>query len=206
MLFRSESHKAAAVPTAVAATIHAAWKAPKTCHVAGDTADDPIWPTRGMAQGDSSASKSLCGVLAPWRTQGKAFLFMDDRSLVASSWKQLQEDIEDTNRFDEETGALENEGKRQVWRRGEAKKIEHIGIMATPDNPSEDITPAAGWQKLERCLKKISSIRGPRETRCKLVVAYAKPLWSWCSPVFALPPMETVKNTMKARISRLPLE
>ena len=72
--------------------------------------------------------------------------------------------------------------------------------MATPDEPTEDITPAAGWLKLEKCLKKISTIRGPRETRCKLLVAYAKPLWNWCSPVFALPPMETVKNTMKALI------
>ena len=61
-----------------------------------------------------------------------------------------------TNEFDTEAGAIENMGKRQVWRKGEGKRIEHIGIiMAIPDDPDDDIIPAAGWAKLEKVFPRI---------------------------------------------------
>ena len=127
---------------------------------------------------------------------------MDDRSLVASSQATLDADIATTDVFDDKTGSEENVGKRQLWRRGDKKKIEHLGIEATPDDPTVPILPAAGWGKLAACLKKIGSIGGSsRATRKKLVACYAKPLWSWASPLFSLPPKETVAAAMKAIVN-----
>ena len=100
----------------------------------------------------ATAPKVLCNVLAPWETKSKKFLFMDDRSIVAQSAAVLQEDLAYTNAFDSETGAIENDEKRQTWFRGDGTEIEHIGILAVPDDPSRDITPAAGWEKLRACL------------------------------------------------------
>ena len=86
-----------------------------------DSGEGAIWSTQGLAQGDACSPKVLCGVLAPWEVAGESFLFMDDRSVVANAAEQLEADLEATNKFDAETGALENAGKRQVWHRGEKK-------------------------------------------------------------------------------------
>ena len=66
---------------------------------------------------------------------------------LAVDEQQRNDDISTTNHFDEETGAKENETKRQVWRRlpGEMSKIEHLGIEVCPQDPSVAIIPAAGW-------------------------------------------------------------
>ena len=125
----------------------------------------PIWPTRSIAQGDSSSPKSLCAVLSPWSTEGSKFLFMDDRSIVAADEATLARD------FDWETGALENASKRQVWRCGDNKEIQHMGILAVPDRPDVEIKPAAGWAKCKKCLKKIRACPDEklRETTLELV-------------------------------------
>eukprot|EP00959_Pyramimonas_sp_CCMP1952_P067798 1414892-Pyramimonas_sp.AAC.1 len=73
---------------------------------------------------------------------------MDDRSLVCKSDQQLIDDITTTDRFDAETGAVENRSKRQEWRRGEFRRIEHIGVEAAPDDPTASVTPAGGWKKV----------------------------------------------------------
>ena len=60
-------------PGKVRAVARAAWSAPRTCQVAGEIANKPIWPTRSIAQGGSSSPKSLCAVLSPWSTEGSKF-------------------------------------------------------------------------------------------------------------------------------------
>ena len=188
------SLQVAAVPRRVSAVAQAAWKGPRVCQVAGEPAREPLWPKRGLPQRDSTAPKALCSVLAPWETQGKKFLFMDDRSVVADSTQQLEEDIAATDAFDIGTGAIENVSKRQRWERGGHTRIEHLGIVATPDDAEVDIKPAAGWAKLDKCVQKIRSLPGPSHTRMRAVAAYAKPLWTWCCPIFALPPREMAKK------------
>ena len=110
---------------------------------------------------------------------------MDDRSVVADSTQQLEEDIAATDAFDIGTGAIENVSKRQRWERGGHTRSEHIGIVATPDDAEVDIKPAAGLAKLDKSVQKIRSLPGPSHTRMRAVAAYAKPLWTWCCPIFA---------------------
>ena len=61
---------------------------------------------------------------------------------VCADVAQMERDLESTNRFDSDTGAKENEGKRQVWRKGEGEQVEHIGILAYPDDTKAAITPS----------------------------------------------------------------
>ena len=129
---------------------------------------------------------------------GDRFLFMDDRSVVANAAEQLEADLEATNKFDAETGALENASQRQVWHRGEKKRIEHIGITAVPDDPEAVILPAAGWEKLEKCLKHVREVPGLRSTRRRLTMGYARPLWTWCAPVFSPLPEKLAKQVFRA--------
>ena len=96
---------------------------------------------------------------------------------------------------------MENVGKRQSWKRGQGIEVEHIGIMAVPDDPTKEIRPAAGWQKLEKVLPRIQSLPGGRRSRIRAIQAYAKPLWSWASPLFALPPTKLVGAAMRAILS-----
>ena len=84
----------------VRAVARAAWSAPRTCQVAGEIANKPIWPMRSIAQGDSSSPKSLCAVWSPWSTEGSKFLFMDDRSIVAADEATLARDLASTDAFD----------------------------------------------------------------------------------------------------------
>ncbi|CAK0886017.1 unnamed protein product, partial [Prorocentrum cordatum] len=143
----------------------------------------------------------LCHVLSPWDISGTKFLFMDDRSAVFDSLPQMETDLQTTNTFDSGTGAIENVGKRQCWKRGDKQQIEHIDILAVPDDPCAKITPAAGWDKLRQCLAAIRRLPGGSESRATAVRAYAKPLWTWCSPVFSLPPPDVVHATMAAVLS-----
>ncbi|CAK0846118.1 unnamed protein product [Prorocentrum cordatum] len=168
---------------------------------AGELASETLWPTRSLAQGDSTAPKVLCHVLSPWEINGTKFLFMDDRSAVFDSVPQMESDVQATNAFDSGTGAIENVGKRQVWKRGDRTQIEHIGILAFPDAPDEPITPAGGWTKLRKRLHAIRGLPGGSEARATADRAYAKPLWTWCSPVFSLPPPDVVPAAMSAVLS-----
>ncbi|CAK0796724.1 unnamed protein product [Prorocentrum cordatum] len=191
----------AQTPRRVRAVTNAAWRGPRRCQVAGELAGETLWPTRSLAQGDSTAPKVLCHVLSPWEINGTKFLFMDDRSAVFDSVPQMESDVQATNAFDSGTGAIENVGKRQVWKRGDRTQIEHIGILAVPDAPDEPITPAGGWTKLRKCLHAIRGLPGGSEARATAVRAYAKPLWTWCSPVFSLPPPDVVPAAMSAVLS-----
>ncbi|CAK0905972.1 unnamed protein product, partial [Prorocentrum cordatum] len=147
----------AKTPRRVRAVTNAAWRGPRRCQLAGELASETLWPTRSLAQGDSTAPKVLCHVLSPWEINGTKFLFMDDRSAVFDSAPQIESDAQATNDFDSGTGAIENVGKRQVWKRGDGTQIEHISILAVPDAPDEPITPAGGWTKLR---KRLHAIRG----------------------------------------------
>ncbi|CAK0879153.1 unnamed protein product, partial [Prorocentrum cordatum] len=185
-------------PQLVTAVAHAAWTGPRICQVAGGLADEEIWPTRSLAQGDSCAPRVLCEVLSPWTTHGTKFLFMDDRSLVCSSEAQLDSDIQSTNEFDTGTGAIENESKRQHWVRGRGEAIEHVGILDVPDDPDVDITPGAGLSKLHKRLEAIRGLPGSAATRSRAVGADAKPLRLWCCPVFSLAPPQATGEVMRA--------
>ena len=128
-----------------------AWKGPRTCEVQGELADDPIRPTRGLAQGDSVAPGGMCATLVPWEpSSAEAWLFMDDRSLLSQVAGGVQEAIDYTVVFDKESGAAENKKKRQTWSRGEFKRIEHIGVSVIPDDPKAEILPRDGWLPLWR--------------------------------------------------------
>ncbi|CAK0873307.1 unnamed protein product [Prorocentrum cordatum] len=65
------------------------------------------------------------------------------------------------------------------WKRGDKQQIEHIGILAVPDDPYAKITPAAGWDKLRKCLAAIRRLPGGSESQATAVRAYAKCTW-WC--------------------------
>ncbi|CAK0823628.1 unnamed protein product [Prorocentrum cordatum] len=145
----------AQTPRRVRAVTNAAWRGPRRCQVAGELASETLWPTRSLAQGDSTAPKVLCHALSPWEINGTKFLFMGDRSAVFDSAPQMESDVQATNAFDSGTGAIENVGKRQVWKRGDRTHIKHIGILAVPDAPDEPITPAGGWTKLRKYLRAI---------------------------------------------------
>ncbi|CAK0812358.1 unnamed protein product, partial [Prorocentrum cordatum] len=191
----------AQTPRRVRAVTNAALRGPRRCQVAGELAGETLWPTRSLAQGDSTAPKVLCHVLSPWEINGTKFFFMDDRSAVFDSAPQMELGAQATNAFDSGTGAIENVGKRQVWKRGDRTQIEHIGILAVPDAPDEPITPAGSWTKLRKCLHAIRGLPGGSEARAAAVWAYAKPLWTWCSPVFSLPPPDVIPAAMSAVLS-----
>ncbi|CAK0887191.1 unnamed protein product [Prorocentrum cordatum] len=106
----------AKTPRRVRAVANAAWRGPRTSQVAGELAEETLWPTRSLAQGDSTARK-------------------------------MEADVQATDAYDSGTGSIENVGKRQCWKRGDKKQIEHIGILAVPDDPHAKIIPAGGWDK-----------------------------------------------------------
>ncbi|CAK0888745.1 unnamed protein product, partial [Prorocentrum cordatum] len=150
----------ASAPRRVRAVTNAAWRGPRTCQVAGELAGETIW------------------------YYVTKVLFTDDRSSLCDSLAQMETDAQTTNTFGSGTGAIENVGKRQCWKRGDEQQIEHIGILAVPDDPYAKITPAAG-----------------SESQATAVRAYATPFWTWCSPVFSLPPPDVVHATMAAVLS-----
>ena len=122
---------------------------------------------------------------------------MDDRSIVAADEATLARDMASTDAFDWETGALENASKRQVWRRGEKQG----------DRTHRNLGGArqAGYRDQASCrlgevLKKIRVCPGGLLTRTVLTKSYAKPLWSWCAPVFSLPPKSVVQEAFKTLI------
>ena len=183
-------------PGKVRAVARAAWSAPRTCQVAGEIANKPIWPTRSIAQGDSSSPKSLCAVLSPWSTEGSKFLFMDDRSIVAAEATLARDLVNGRLRLGDgspgerlETSSLETSRRRTH--------------LAVPDRPDVEIKPAAGWAKCLKCLKKIRACPGGLLTRTVLTKSYAKPLWSWCAPVFSLPQSRWCKRPLRRSSSRI---
>ena len=88
------------------------------------------------------------------------FLFMGDRSLCCKSQKELADDLLATNMFDEQTGTKENEKKTQIWRRGQRRSVEHVGVIATTDCPEVEITLAAGWTKVRKVLRRVRGTCG----------------------------------------------
>ena len=123
---------------------------------------------------------------------------MDDRSLLSSDPAGLEEAIDYTTIFDTDAGSSENKKKLQIWRRGEKKRIEHIGVSCVPDDPQEPILPRDGWGKLQATIRAIGGLPGSAKVREGLIAAYAKPLWGWAAPLFALPPKQTSHDIMRA--------
>eukprot|EP00959_Pyramimonas_sp_CCMP1952_P219983 4599189-Pyramimonas_sp.AAC.1 len=104
---------------------------------------------------------------------------MDDRSLTSTSAEELARDLTYTRRFDTAVGFKENERKRQMWDRTDRppKRIEHLGIVATPADATKPISLRGGWDKLlHTAIRALGAVPGGAEIRARLAVAYIRPL------------------------------
>ena len=144
---------------------------------------------------------ALCATMAPWAPpEADSWLFMDDRSLTTTDASDLQKAIDYTIKFDTDAGADENRKKRQLWRRGERKRIEHIGLSVIPDDPTADVEPRDGWLKISAVVKRIKTDPSCMDVREVLAGAYARSLWNWASPVMAPAPDNIAPEVKKAVI------
>ena len=87
--FDTTPHKIASTPEVVDAWVSAPWRAPRSCHVAGDLAE-PLMRTAGTPAGDPLCPRVLGLVIEPWdktvrreRPKVKPWAYLDDRSLKA---------------------------------------------------------------------------------------------------------------------------
>ncbi|CAK0795674.1 unnamed protein product, partial [Prorocentrum cordatum] len=93
--------------------------------------------------GDAMAPATMVACLAPWQPLSSGHAFMDDRAIVSTSPDALAIDIADTQSFDRRVGFVENIGKRQQWSDQDVvpRRIEHLGVHATPTDSSFGIIP-----------------------------------------------------------------
>ena len=171
-----------AVPAALSAVCHMAWLGPRTCCVDGEMAA-PLWPKKALAQGDSCAPGGMTASLVPWTVPSptKKWKFMDDRSLSSrgpDAAQQVDQAIAVTQLFDSSIGFVENADKRQHWKRGEHTKIEHLGIVCVPWDPTTPIQPRSGWSKLENAIVVLASLPGSMAVREGLAACYIRPIWN----------------------------
>ena len=94
------------------------WKGPRYCHVEGELDHEPIRPVRSLPQGESTAPGGMVATLVPWQppSSTKSWAFMDDRSLTAAgpdATANLDAAQAYTDQFDQDSGFVENMGKRQ---------------------------------------------------------------------------------------------
>ena len=137
---------AAGVPAAIVEFLaHFVWPAPRYCVVHGAAPARPVCACTGLPAGDPCSPSLLAYVLAPWRSLVescpgiRAFLFMDDRSLVDLVGRRCSEDalasaLALSQWADETLGLQEHQGKRQLWDRtaNPAASVEHLGITTAP--------------------------------------------------------------------------
>ena len=189
------------VPSAVVFTALAAWNGPRHLSLAGEIAA-AVWVARGLPQGDSVAPAGMCASLIPWQLNcGQAY--MDDRSLTNTTRELVQDDLAFTEKFDQEVGFTENQGKRQLWSRDDdpPQLIEHLGVQCRPTDSEYPIIPRKGWQQVYQAIETLGSIPGGSDVRERLAVSYIRPLWYWASPLLA-PVPEDVPRLLHRAIVR----
>ncbi|CAK0790040.1 unnamed protein product [Prorocentrum cordatum] len=142
----------------------------------------------------------MVACLAPWQPLSSGHAFMDNRAIVSTSPGALATDIADTQSFDRRVGFVENIGKRQHWSDQDVvpRRIEHLGVLATPTDSSFGIIPRQGWAKLETSIAVLASIPGSNQVRLKLAFAYIRPLWLWASPLVIPPPIKYARTLARA--------
>ena len=139
---------AAGVPAPIVEFLaHFVWPAPRYCVVHGAAPSRPVHACTGLPAGDPCSPSLLAYVLAPWRLivescpEIRAFLFMDDRSIVDLGGRPDSEDalgaaLELSQWVDATLGLQEHRGKRQLWDRrvNPDASVEHLGITTAPNS------------------------------------------------------------------------
>ena len=217
----SEALRFGGTPDEVEAWVLATWRAPRSCHVAGDLAE-PLMPIAGIPAGDPLCPRVLGLVLEPWdRTvkrrcpSVKTWAYLDDRSLKTmptskecidgeslqdAAVRLTDEALELTADFDAKVGLSENKKKRQRWAGGEA--CEHLGISAQPSSAAE-IKPAPAklrnsWQDLEEIARRVALMPGSVETRTAVATTCVLPKMRWAAPLTEAPPWRLDVSLMRA--------
>ena len=111
-------------PCQVTQLLLAAWRGPRVCSVAGQLAE-PIFPTRGVPQGDPCSPLALAAVLGLWSAAVgwedpglRTWAYMDDRTLALvenTPHSVLHDAIRRTTAFDVAVGFENNGDKEQTW-------------------------------------------------------------------------------------------
>ncbi|CAK0854812.1 unnamed protein product, partial [Prorocentrum cordatum] len=166
----------------------AAWRAPRFCTMGGKLSR-PIWPKRGLPQGDSLAPNAMVGALAPWAPDS-GLACMGDRGLTATDAVALAADVAMTTSFDNDVGFTENASKRQTWSVGDdpPKRSEHLGL-------------AAGWAKIENGIGILHGLPGSFAVRIVLAIAYIRPRWTWAAPLLTPVPADNTKRLFRALLN-----
>jgi hypothetical protein len=78
-------------------------------------------------------------------------LYMDDRSVGADDTEMLELALRQGREIEDAIGLEENIGKRQIWKRGEAAVIEHLGVKLIQGGGDEQnqLELRNGWEAVE---------------------------------------------------------
>ena len=131
----SEALRLGGTPDVVEAWVLATWRAPRSCHVAGELAE-PLMPIAGIPAGDPLCPRVLGLVLEPWDKavrrdcpKVKPWAYLDDRSLKAMPQREdcvkgeslqqaavrlTDEALALTANFDAKVGLAENSKKEEA--------------------------------------------------------------------------------------------
>ena len=176
------------------------WHGPRTCHQGG--LSDPIWPDRGIPQGDSCSPRVLAVLLTPWHfgveveaSGVHAWAYMDDRSFRYDDPDELEKAEDFTAEFDTGCGLVENMAKRQAWTGNE--EVEHLGLKSAPLT-FKPALPRNGWDPLYDLIARLPSCPGSSGNREVIAKCYIRPVMQWAAPLVAAPPADTAFLLRKA--------
>ena len=187
---------AAGVPAAIVEFLaRFVWPAPRYCVVHGAAPARPVCACTGLPAGDPCSPSLLAYVLAPWRSLVescpgiRAFLFMDDRSLVDLVGRRCSEDalasaLALSQWADETLGLQEHQGKRQLWDRtaNPAASVEHLGITTAPGS---SVFPELRVAELQLCslASAVTCLPGGMAVSERLLQGLVLPKLLWSAPL-----------------------
>ncbi|CAE7249168.1 NRT2.1 [Symbiodinium sp. CCMP2592] len=171
------------------------WPAPRCCVVHGAAAARPVYACTGLPAGDPCSPSLLAYVLAPWRSLVescpgiRAFLFMDDRSLVELVGRRASEDalasaLALSQWSDETLGLQEHQGKRQLWDRtaNPDASVEHLGITTAPGS---QVVPELRVSEPQFCslASAVTCLPGGMAVTERLLQGLVLPKLLWSAPL-----------------------
>ena len=181
----------------VAKFLELCWRGPRYCHIG--TIAEPIWPTRGVPQGDPSAPRVTALVLAPWHygitavaPSVQTWAFVDDRSTKhAADAPHIAIADAFTDTFDASVGLEENVAKRQTWSHEDS--VEHLGIIVKP-NVSAPAKPRAGWEPVSAVARRLFEVPGSIEVRTRIAGVFLRPAYQWAASLMEAPPRALIRE------------
>ena len=194
-------------PRTVLLLFRASWQAPRLVLVGKVTANTEIHPTCSLPQGVPEAPTAAAEILRPSTTIAqnstttRAWGYVDDRSITCSDANANMDHICDQiSARDATTGLSENTAKRQTWYRPRTSdddhpKVEHLGLIIYPTDPTAHITPKKSWDAAEQLISRLAYIPHGIAHRLAAANSYVKPLFNWAAPF-----MDTHPNWHKLAI------